>query len=131
MYFQNVILLSISTHTEAKCQQGRISVLCKIDAPVVLLPKLLLNLSFPSQLHWMDIMDCACTKGLSSTNESAQGVWSPRSRELVPHFLHFLIIQNHFPLCFHPLPKIRPASAKAQMLPFFSAVFSENFTFYP
>lgn len=51
LYFQDVVLLSISTHTEAKCQQGRISGLCKIDASVVLLPKHLLNLSFPSQLH--------------------------------------------------------------------------------
>lgn len=76
-------------------------------------------------------MDCACTKGLSSTNKSAQGLWSPRSRELLLHFPHFLTIQNHFPLCFHPLPKIRPASAKAQMLPFISAFFSENFKFYP
>lgn len=75
-------------------------------------------------------MDCGCTQGLSSTNKSAQGVWSPQSRELVLIFLIFWLSKTTF-LCFHSSPKIRPASAKAQMLPFPSAVFSENFKFYP
>lgn len=76
-------------------------------------------------------MDCACTKGLSSTNKFAQGVQSPQSRELVLHVLHFLTIRKHSALCFHPSPKIRSASAETQMLRFISAVFSENFKFHP